>query len=429
MGQRLSRERWVAECSLARRRRRLVPLWGLCAVALLLTAAVGAGVAGATKPAGVGGLPLCGHRGSTKGPVPAWRMGAVRFFSPTDGIGLTASTLICSQRSTTGSQVSFQPQPVRLALTSDGGRSWRLIGTAAPVRSKAPVTSGEQLVAASDQRVWVIGGNGRLLATTDGGRSWRRVMIPGPAVALTRAGDRVWSLACVKVESRAWPSACRPALWRASIDTGAWIQVMLPPLTAQDPDVNLAFASGQNIILDLLTTGRHGRGEMAISTNGGSSWRTRPDPIWDRRPCPGVGDLTAAPPSTFWLLCLGGAAAGSSTKALLESTNAGGTWSTVSAITSLVREPPSGSLPLAEPSALAAGSTQRVWLATTNGLAESDDGGRTWSDVPSAYEPAGWPRTISVLNARHAWLLAAGAGLWSTTDGEHWKPTGPLHAS
>ncbi len=426
MGQRLTRNWFPSEPLLSRRRRRHVALLALSSAALLL--AVSVAVAGTAKSVGgVGGLPLCEHGGATKGPVSPWRMGAVQFFTPTDGIGLTASTLICSKHSKTGSQVSLRTQPVRLALSSDGGRSWRLTGTVALAASTTPMTSGEQLVAASSNRVWAIGGNGGLLATADKGRSWRRVMIPGRAVQLARSGDHVWSLTCVKVKSRAWPSACRPQLWRAPIGTGAWVRVMLPKLTAQDPDVNLAIASGQSIVVDLLNTGIRARGEMAISTNGGSNWHTRPDPIWDGHPCTGVGDLTATAPSTFWLLCLGGAAAGSSTKALLESTNSASTWSTVSAVTSLVRRPPRGSLPLAEPSALAAGSTKRVWLATTNGLAESADGGKTWNDVPAAFDPGGWPTVISVLDARHAWLLAPGAGLWSTTDGENWKPTGSLH--
>jgi photosystem II stability/assembly factor-like uncharacterized protein len=205
------------------------------------------------------------------------------------------------------------------------------------------------------------------------------------------------------------------------------VQVTLPTLTAQDPDVNLAIASDQNIVVDLPNTANRARGEMAISTDDGKSWHTRTDPTWGGRPCTGVGDLTATAPGTFWLLCLGGAAAGSSTKALLQSTNSASTWRTVSSLRSLIRRPPRGSLPLAEPSALAAGSAQRVWLATTNWLAESDDGGKTWNNVPAASDPGGWPTVISVLDARHAWLLAPGAGLWSTTDGENWKPTGPLH--
>ena len=394
-----------------------------CAAGLLLMAMNAA----ATQPLVAGGLPRCNDAGTTRGPVPAWRMGAIRFLGPTDGVGLTASTLICFKHSKTGTQVSFRAQPVRLAVSSDGGQSWRLTGSTVAAGSTTPMAVGEQLVAASGTRIWAIVGNGSLLATRDRGRSWRRVMIPGRVVQLARSDEHVWSLTCVKVSSRAWPSACRPQLWRAPIGTGPWANVVLPKLTAQDPDLNLALASDRNIVIDLQNTRTRARGEMAISTSSGRNWRTRLDPVWDGRPCTGAGDLTAAAPSTFWLLCLGGAAAGSSTKALLESSNSGRTWRTISAVTSLVRRPPRGSLPLAEPSALAAGSTGRVWLATTNGLTESHDGGRTWNNVPAASDPGGWPTVFSVLDAKHAWLLAPGAGLWMTTDGEHWQPTGRLN--
>jgi photosystem II stability/assembly factor-like uncharacterized protein len=373
------------------------------------------------------GLPLCGRHGTTTGPIHAWRMGAVQFRSPTAGIGVTASTLICFKHSKAGSQVSFRAQPVRIALSSNGGRSWRLTGRAAPAGPTPSSPSGEQLVAASHDRVWAIVGKGRLLTTTDRGRNWRRVAIPGPAVGLARSGGYIWSVTCAHVTSGTWPFACRPRLWRASTGTGVWAQVTLPKLTAQEPYLDLTVASDRNVLLDLLTAGHSATGEMAISTNAGSTWHTRADPTWNGHQCMFTGDLAAAAPRTFWLLCLGGAAAGSSTKALLQSRNSGRTWRVVSAVSSLTRKPPPGSIPVAEPSALAAGSTKRVWLSATNSLAESDDGGRIWNDVASAFDPGGWSTVISVLDARHAWLLAPGAGMWSTTDGVHWKATGPLH--
>ena len=415
---------WVAR----RLSRRALLIALLAAAALLVALSVSAG-RGANLVGAAAALPLCGRNGTTTGPVPAWRMGAVKFVSPTEGVGVTATTLICFSHSKTGTQVSYRAQPAVLAESTNDGRSWRLTGTAAPTGRTPQATSGEQLVTASRSRVWVVGADGRLLATTDSGRSWRHVTIPGPTAKLAKSDDHVWAVTCLHIRSRAWPFACRLHLWRAPIGTGAWRQVRLPKLTAQDPDVNLATASDQNIVLDLLNTGHRATGELAISTNGGSSWRTRPDPSWDGHPCTGTGELTATPPTTFWLLCLGAAAAGSSTKALLESTNSGSTWDIVSAVTSLTQTPSPRSIPLSEPSALAAGSIQRVWLATTNGLAESNDGGKSWNNVPGAFDPGGWPTVISVLDATHAWLLAPGAGLWSTTDGEHWKPTGPLHTS
>lgn len=84
-------------------------------------------------------------------------------------------------------------------------------------------------------------------------------------------------------------------------------------------------------------------------------------------------------------------------------------------------------MPLAEPSALAAGSPTRLWLSLTNGLAESNDSGRQWTDVPHAFDPGGWSTVIDVFDPEHAWVLAPGTGLWRTTDGLLWHADGPLN--
>ena len=84
------------------------------------------------------------------------------------------------------------------------------------------------------------------------------------------------------------------------------------------------------------------------------------------------------------------------------------------------------SIPAEEPSALATGSRTRLWMSLTNGLAESNDGGRRWT-FARIINPEGWSTTLDVLDADHAWLLAAGAGLWRTTDGIHWHTIGPLN--
>jgi hypothetical protein len=96
-------------------------------------------------------------------------------------------------------------------------------------------------------------------------------------------------------------------------------------------------------------------------------------------------------------------------------------------VTSLTRVPQPGSIPLAEPGALAAGSPKRLWLSLTNGLAESNDGGRRWTNVPRAFDPAGWGTVIDAATANDAWILAPGAGMWRTTDGLDWHPIRPLN--
>ncbi len=357
-------------------------------------------------------------------------MGAVQFFSPTSGVGLTAAQLICFKRGRTGSQVSLRPQPVRVAVTGDGGRSWQVTGTAAPAGPPRASPSGEELVAGSPQRLWAVVGSGRLVDTGDAGRNWRQATFPGPVLQLLRSGDELWSLSCPHVASPNAPLACRPQLWHAPIDSGIWTQVTVPGLTAQAPEyVDMAVTEDRRVLLSLMTAGRTATGELAISTDAGVTWRTRLEPRWDGHACTFGGALAGAPPTTFWLLCVGTGAAGSSPKGLLQTTDSGSTWTTVSAVPSLTRKPPPGSISVSEPSALAAGSVDRLWLAVTNGLTQSDDGGRSWSVVPTAVDPGGWPTTIAVLDAQHAWLLAPGAGLWSTTDGRHWEPVGALHTN
>ncbi len=125
-------------------------------------------------------------------------------------------------------------------------------------------------------------------------------------------------------------------------------------------------------------------------------------------------------PGDWWVICLGGAAAGSSEKALLHTTDGGRKWSIASQVRSLTAPARAGTITRAEPNALAAGSHTRLWLAAQNSMYESEDAGFTWHEVP-AVNPQGGPAAFDVLSPRHAWLLAPGQGLWRTMDGRQWS--------
>jgi photosystem II stability/assembly factor-like uncharacterized protein len=178
-------------------------------------------------------------------------------------------------------------------------------------------------------------------------------------------------------------------------------------------------------IVQILPASNRGAGVLLLTQDAGQHWSRRPVPSWDGHQCFPSPLMTAYRPQT-WLLCIGGAAAGSSTKGLMRSTDGGKTWSTMSAVVSLTQRPRTGSLPLMEPSALAAGSRSRLWLALINSLAESDDGGRRWATLPGV-NLGGGRSTLAALNSTHAWLLAPGAGLWRTTNGLRWTAIGPLN--
>jgi hypothetical protein len=173
--------------------------------------------------------------------------------------------------------------------------------------------------------------------------------------------------------------------------------------------------------LDAIVYGQRyptGSGLLVVS-RGGGRFAIRPAPRWRGQQCT-IGAWLVSAGRRTWVLCLGGAAAGSSTKALLASDDEGLTWRTMSAVTDLTRSTPDWTISRMEPSALAAGSPNRLWAAWQNGFSESEDGGSRWRYLPNI-NPQGLPCAFAVLSSTHAWLLAAGTALWRTTDGVHWR--------
>jgi hypothetical protein len=232
----------------------------------------------------------------------------------------------------------------------------------------------------------------------------------------------VWAAACPRVAG----GGCRPELWRTVSASRSWTRVALPRLTLHTLAMPRLAVAADNRTIALYEPTTHPNGGLLTSRDGGSRWAERRMPTWEHNSCDSAAGLTASPHGTLWLLCIGAAAAGSSTKVLFRSSDGGRTWTTASAVTSLLRRPKPGSIPLEEPSALAAGSRSRLWLSLVNGMAETNDGGRYWT-FPRIVNPYGWLTTIDALSSTHAWLLAAGAGLWRTTDGVHWRVAGPMN--
>jgi photosystem II stability/assembly factor-like uncharacterized protein len=347
-----------------------------------------------------------------------WRMGAVHFLSPSIGVGLTAAVFPCYKpvgpRGVEGVEGVEQSAPARLALSRDGGRDWYLAGTALPVAAARSEGSLEQVVATSVRDVWALSGGGQLVATTDGGVTWTAPALPRPVVQLAISGGWVWALACPATGR----NLCRPELGRARASGGRWTRLAMPR-TASAPDAQLAIAPGAVVVSQVGLFFDAGSGRLIASVDDGGRWTVRLNPAWRGYPCTGVSDLAAAR-HAWWLLCLGGAAAGSSTKGLLRTRDGGRTWTTVSEVTSLAHPSSRGSISAEEPGPLVAASPTRLWLALTNGLSESADGGSRWTYVTHV-DPEGAPTTFDVLTPTVAWLLAPGTGLWRTTDGSAWR--------
>lgn len=361
------------------------------------------------SPAG----PSSGPAGLAAGAgVAAWRLGAIRFVSATAGVGLTAPEIPCARSlgKNMGTEVTEQAQPVRLAVTGDGGLHWVTTGRALP--GPADVL-GVQVAAVAGRAVWVVSPAGQLFATRDDGVTWVRQPLPAPVVAAGSAGGWLWVLSCPPVSQ----SACRPVAERMRLPGGSWNRTR-PAVAGTAQAVSLTVLSGRAAVV--VVSRRHP--VLASTADGGAHWSVRPAPADPGYLCTAdiQGPFTASGPDDWWLLCLGGAAAGSSNKALLRTTDAGRNW-TVTATASLM-DPRSGSLPLQDGAAIAASPAGWLWMATPNTLSVSTDGGARWSRVLA--NSGGYFGQFDVLAGTVAWLLAPGAGLWRTTDGTSWQAVG-----
>jgi hypothetical protein len=234
-------------------------------------------------------------------------------------------------------------------------------------------------------------------------------------VAAASAGGWLWAVSCPAVSQ----NGCRPVVERMRLPGGTWIREPLPAPSAL-PDMQLTVLSGRAAVV--VSWGPHPA--LVSTTDGGTHWSVRPPPAGPPIPCgqDPPGSFTAASPDNWWLLCVGGAAAGSSTKALWRSADAGRTWTVVSAIASLAGPRAAGSLPSQDGAVIAAGSAGRLWIVTPNTISVSTDGGASWSTTQ--LDPQGFLGQFDVLSSTLAWVLAPGAGLWQTTDGITWRPVG-----
>jgi hypothetical protein len=347
--------------------------------------------------------------------VAAWRLGAIRFVSPRSGIALTAPQVPCDRSlgPERGIEVTFLTQPVRLAVTEDGGRHWVTRGSALPASTQSSET--EQVAAVSGPDVWVVSGTGVLFATRDYGATWTAQPLPAPVVAAASAGGWLWALSCPAVSD----NLCQPVVERMRLPGGRWTRTPLAA-PASLMNVQLTVLSGRAALVVIWAP----HAELASTTDGGAHWLARAVPDGPPIPCGRglAGSFTAAGPGDWWLLCPGGAAAGSTTRALWRSTDAGRTWTAVTAITSLAGPRRAGSLPYQDGAVIAAGSPDRLWIVTPNTMSVSTDGGAFWSTIQ--LDADGLFGQFDVLSGTVAWMLGPGTGLWQTTDGTTWRSIG-----
>jgi hypothetical protein len=348
----------------------------------------------------------------------SWRLGAVHFVSPGIGVAITAPQIPCAVPlgNGQGTNIFQQAQPVLLAVSTDAGHRWVTEGSALPSSEQAPVI--EQVTAVSARNVWVLTNRGKLFATGNGGLTWTLQPLPVPVVTLAEAGGELTALSCPLTQQ----VICHPELHRMRLPDGGWQTEPLPRLATYGFP-QLAIASADAAVL-LVTPYPGNKSELVSTTDGGARWIAGPVPAGPARMCANAsGLLTIAGADEWWLLCTGGAAAGSSTKALMRTQDRGRTWHVAAALTSLSASAAPGSLPFGDAVAIAASSPALLWIATNNSLAYTRNAGRSWTGT-TGVNPQGASGKFDILSPSDAWLVAPGTALFHTTDGIHWSQAG-----
>jgi hypothetical protein len=380
----------LATCLLA------LPLLGGCAAASQPQPLPRSSTAPISASGSSCGRPVVLHAGMTVG---SWRLGSVHFLSPAVGVALTAAQVPC--RGPDG--ITIEPETVMLASTSDGGRQWITRGMAFPSGQQSPVF--EQITAFSTQDIWALTNVGKVYGSGNGGRSWTLQPLPVSVTTMLPADGQLLALNCPAPD-------CDGSVYQLLPGHTAWQRVPLPkPATELVP-----VTAGRVLVLTSVGA------SLTSKLIGSKHWRNGTIPSGSVCADGLNGLLTAASATDWWLLCTNGAAAGSSTKALLHTENAGRTWQVTSALTTLGAVRP-GSLPASGANDFTALSPTLLVIACANVFVYSTDAGVTWHVVP-AINPQGAFGSFDTVPGAGTWFIADGAGLWHTTNGTQWTAVG-----
>jgi photosystem II stability/assembly factor-like uncharacterized protein len=291
--------------------------------------------------------------------------------------------------------------------TTDGGSSFAGIPaprlTAAGADAAAAATPTLRFADRLDGFAFITGAGGVFYATHDGGATWRRLAL-GAVLAFATGGGNAYA-----VTARCSPQRCTAYRFeRSQTSADVWRGAAVP-FAPDSPVLDLA-AHGSNVWLlgTLAAQSSSGKDELALSTDGGGTFVTRPGPC-----VPGLGGALAPTSATVvWAVCPTGMSAGA-----WRSIDGGATFTRLT------------TPPLVNSAALAPASQDTAVLAR-NGvgsqLLRTTDAGATWSSpsTPGAATYVPWigftdadVGAALVQTGYDASAKIAHQSLWRTTDG------------
>jgi photosystem II stability/assembly factor-like uncharacterized protein len=283
-----------------------------------------------------------------------------------------------------------------VGLSLSSGTAPRILPSGLPVSSGPSITPGPSVIAASgvittqpwagtfvpsaiaavdDTHLVLVGatgdgiGDGVAAMSDDSGRGWlvRRLGVPA-LDGVTAAGSTIWATttcsadAPLGCEGRFVVNTAGDTSWQLSPTTGLWHPTLLNPTHgwAVSP-------------LDLRAPSL-----LAVTADGGTTWTRAKAPC--RETAPGAIAVEFGSAESGWAACVGDTSTGSQAKELLGTSDAGATWSVLSAVSQDDTTAAIGSIPL---SGQLGGISMRTgghgWLWTDRGLYATADGGRTWT--------------------------------------------------
>jgi photosystem II stability/assembly factor-like uncharacterized protein len=366
-------------------------------------------------------------------PVPTTALLDVQFASVADGYAL-----------------ALHRNTVILAGSTNGGASWQVRNDHLPtgVASTADYP-GQMEFVGSNGYLWgaQTASGAPLWVSHDDGTSWHRADV-GPYVVDVSAIDlNVWALTqtCPDVSTGASPGCSMGiaesfdggSTWTASVSS-------LPGTLAQPGGrvplpVELArITKMRAYVLTKASGGAVPTWQVAFTDDGGAIWSQRTVPCAD--PFTLGVELAASGTNDLWLLCGSQASAGAQSKQLFRSTDGGGSWLLAASATGLGTPPAATVAPDPLPLGgyvspftighhnLAVASTTTAWLfPARSSLYKTDDGGGSWTEVPSLSADgfgSGGAGNVTFISATEGWICSYGVGLWHTDDGESWAPLG-----
>jgi photosystem II stability/assembly factor-like uncharacterized protein len=323
----------------------------------------------------------------------------VYFADSTRGLGLEQR---CDLSPTTNAVCSLA-----IVKTSDGGRTWKPVGSTLHVTypdSHASYPFIDFVTNGKDG--WIYGS--KTFVTHDGGRTFEPGGPGGLVMDLSIVGNETWAL------SRLCPPGvygCTSMLFSTSTGGGPWkVEDGAPKL--EYPYLQLLRTSLKDAFLAAQSTD----GTLYTTSDGGLSWESHPLPPL----CDQLQHLTALNVHDVWALCSAATPNDSQTKELYHSVDGGNTWVLV-ATTSPSPAPAVGLLPTSGiVTLLTSVAPDRLLIAFDQGPpVASTDGGRTW--MPQGLPASGGVEQLTFTDAQHGWAILNDS-LYRTSDGGvHWS--------